>query len=582
MKNFINLSTRAKLLLSFGLIWIMFLVVIIIAYLGLQNITLSEKKLYNVNFQIALELRELRSHQNFNRAAILDMMLTKNKAEQQVFEGVINERSQAINNIIDKLTKLDMDPLFQNQLKELKNEIDAYRQTRKDEISFVQNGKLDEAQKLGTTLQKDRFEKIRSISTEMGDKAAKDAEGQLVLDQQQASTAIMLFIIFGLITLFFSIIMIMLLNRTIAQPLNEITKIAARIGEGDLDVELPAVGRQDEVGILLQSFSNMVAALKKMANTAQKIASGDLTGSVVPQSERDILGNAFLQMLNNLRRIMKDIMEGVNTLGSSASEILASTTQVASGSAETATAISETTTTVEEVRKASQLSNQKASRVAENAQQVVQITLAGQQAVDETISGMNEIQNQMEAVANTIVRLSEQSQQIGGIIASVTDVADQSNILAVNAAIEAAKAGEQGKGFAVVAQEIKELAQQSKQATLQVRDILNDIQKATSAAVMATELSSKAVENGVKQSSQTGESIKKLADSSNKAVEAAMLIVASSQQQVVGMDQIGLAMNNINQAGVENAASMVQAEKAAKGINELGQKLKLLVEQYKI
>jgi methyl-accepting chemotaxis protein len=326
----------------------------------------------------------------------------------------------------------------------------------------------------------------------------------------------------------------------------------------------------------------MVAALKKMANTAQKIASGDLTGSVVPQSERDILGNAFLQMLNNLRRIMKDIMEGVNTLGSSASEILASTTQVASGSAETATAISETTTTVEEVRKASQLSNQKASRVAENAQQVVQITLAGQQAVDETISGMNEIQNQMEAVANTIVRLSEQSQQIGGIIASVTDVADQSNILAVNAAIEAAKAGEQGKGFAVVAQEIKELAQQSKQATLQVRDILNDIQKATSAAVMATELSSKAVENGVKQSSQTGESIKKLADSSNKAVEAAMLIVASSQQQVVGMDQIGLAMNNINQAGVENAASMVQAEKAAKGINELGQKLKLLVEQYKI
>ncbi|MFA6401950.1 MAG: methyl-accepting chemotaxis protein [Salinivirgaceae bacterium] len=582
MKNFINLSTRAKLLLSFGLIWIMFLVVIIIAYLGLQNITLSEKKLYNVNFQIALELRELRSHQNFNRAAILDMMLTKNKAEQQVFEGVINERSQAINNIIDKLTKLDMDPLFQNQLKELKNEIDAYRQTRKDEISFVQNGKLDEAQKLGTTLQKDRFEKIRSISTEMGDKAAKDAEGQLVLDQQQASTAIMLFIIFGLITLFFSIIMIMLLNRTIAQPLNEITKIAARIGEGDLDVELPAVGRQDEVGILLQSFSNMVAALKKMANTAQKIASGDLTGSVVPQSERDILGNAFLQMLNNLRRIMKDIMEGVNTLGSSASEILASTTQVASGSAETATAISETTTTVEEVRKASQLSNQKASRVAENAQQVVQITLAGQQAVDETISGMNEIQNQMEAVANTIVRLSEQSQQIGGIIATVTDVADQSNILAVNAAIEAAKAGEQGKGFAVVAQEIKELAQQSKQATLQVRDILNDIQKATSAAVMATELSSKAVENGVKQSSQTGESIKKLADSSNKAVEAAMLIVASSQQQVVGMDQIGLAMNNINQAGVENAASMVQAEKAAKGINELGQKLKLLVEQYKI
>jgi methyl-accepting chemotaxis protein len=178
--------------------------------------------------------------------------------------------------------------------------------------------------------------------------------------------------------------------------------------------------------------------------------------------------------------------------------------------------------------------------------------------------------------------LSEQSQQIGGIIASVTDVADQSNLLAVNAAIEAAKAGEQGKGFAVVAQEIKNLAQQSKQATIQVRNILTDFQKATSAAVMATEQTSKAVESGVKQSTLAGDAIKKLAESSGKALEAASQIVASSQQQAVGMDQIGLAMQNINQAGTENASSMVQAEKAAKGLNELGQKLKLLVEQYKI
>ncbi len=144
-------------------------------------------------------------------------------------------------------------------------------------------------------------------------------------------------------------------------------------------------------------------------------------------------------MINNLRRITKDILEAVNLLGSSASEILAATTQVASGAAETATAISETTTTVEEVRQAAQLSSQKASRVSENAQQVVIVNQTGQKAVDETISGMHNIQNQMESVANTIVRLSEQSQQIGGIIASVTDVADQSNLLAVNAAIEAAK-----------------------------------------------------------------------------------------------------------------------------------------------
>jgi methyl-accepting chemotaxis protein len=99
---------------------------------------------------------------------------------------------------------------------------------------------------------------------------------------------------------------------------------------------------------------------------------------------------------------------------------------------------------------------------------------------------------------------------------------------------------------------------------------------------MATEKSSKAVDAGVKQSTQAGEAIKNLAETSSKAVDAGTQIVASSQQQAIGMDQIVLAMNNINQAGTENAASMVQAEKAAKGLNELGQKLKLLVEQYKI
>jgi len=147
---------------------------------------------------------------------------------------------------------------------------------------------------------------------------------------------------------------------------------------------------------------------------------------------------------------------------------------------------------------------------------------------------------------------------------------------------EAARAGEQGKAFAVVAQEIKSLAEQSKQATTQVRTILNDVQKATSAAVMATEQGSKAVEAGVKQSAQAGEAIRVLAESSTEAVQAATQIVASSQQQVVGMNQIGTAMENVNQAGAETAASMKQAETAAKNLHELGQKLKGMVEQFKV
>jgi len=314
-------------------------------------------------------------------------------------------------------------------------------------------------------------------------------------------------------------------------------------------------------------------------------AARDITESKRQEKEliayRDQLEEMVNERTAQLANILSEVKDTINILASSSTQILAATTQVATGTSETATAINETSITVEEVQQASKLSSQKAKNVADSAQRVVQVFQGGQKSVEETIEGMQKIREQMDSIAQTVIRLSEQSQSIGGIIASVTDIADQSNLLAVNAAIEAAKAGEQGRGFAVVANEIKNLAGQSKQATLQVRNILNDIQKVTGAAVLATEQGSKAVEHGLKQSMQAGEAIRILAESSNEAVQAATQIVASSQQQVVGMDQIGIAMQNINQAGTETAVSMVQAEKSAKNLYELGQKLKNMVEQFK-
>ncbi len=281
------------------------------------------------------------------------------------------------------------------------------------------------------------------------------------------------------------------------------------------------------------------------------------------------------------KSVEEEVRKIVEVLASASSEIMTATAQIATGTAETAAAISETTTTVEEVRQAAQLSSEKAKNVADKAQRVDQASQAGRKAVDETSVGMGQIREQMESIANTIVRLSEQAQSVGGIIASVTDIADQSNLLAVNAAIEAARAGEQGKGFAVVAQEIKILAEQSKQATAQVRNILGDVQRATSSAVMSIEQGSKAVDAGVNQAAQAGKAIGLLSESSSEAVQTATQIVASSQQQVVGMDQIGIAIRNLNQAGVDTVASMRQVETSAKNLNELGQKLKEMIEQFK-
>ncbi len=280
----------------------------------------------------------------------------------------------------------------------------------------------------------------------------------------------------------------------------------------------------------------------------------------------------------NLKRVMLEIQNSVNILAPASAEILTTTTQVASGAAETATSVDETTTTVEEVKQTAQVASQKAQYVSDIAKKTAQASQTGKKSVDESVEMMNRIREQMGSIAESIVNLSEQSQMIGEIITAVSDLAEQSNLLAVNAAIEAAKAGEQGKGFAVVAHEIRSLAEQSKQATAQVRTILGDIQKATSTAVLATEQGSKAVETGVKQSAQTGESIRVLADSIVEAAQAATQIVASSQQQLTGMEQVIIAVSNIKQAMEQNVAGTKQTEKAAQNLHELGQKLKQLVE----
>lgn len=372
------------------------------------------------------------------------------------------------------------------------------------------------------------------------------------------------------------------LTRNIAVPLGQISAAAQKIASGDLSVSLVSNSRRDELGVVAASFAEMTSSLAQMARVAEQISDGDLTVEVRPRSEKDVLGSAFAVMVQKLRRVTGEIQESIGILSSAAQQIVATTTQVAAAAAETATAVAETTTTVEEVKQTAQLATQKAKYVSESAQKAAQVSESGKKSAADSIDAMKQIREQMESIAESIVRLSEQGQAIGEIMLAVNDLAEQSNLLAVNASIEAAKAGEQGKGFAVVAQEVRNLAEQSKQATVQVRSILNDIQKATNAAVMVTEQGSNAVEAGVKQSVQAGESVQKLGESIAEAAQAATQIAASSQQQMVGMDQVVQAMESIKTASTQNVASTKQTEVAAKNIEELGRKLGELVALYKV
>ncbi len=389
-------------------------------------------------------------------------------------------------------------------------------------------------------------------------------------------------IVIGVISLLLASVIFYFFARSLTLPLTNVVEAAQKIADGNLAVEVISEARQDEIGSLARAFTLMIQSLKEKAQIAEKIAASDLTVKVTPLSDADTLGNAFSTMVEKLRSQIQKIIEGVNVLASSGSEIMASVSQLTSGAAETATAVSETTTTMEEVKQTAEVTNQKAKHVSELGQKTAEISQAGLKSIEDTVNGMNRIREQMGSIADMVVRLSEQSQAIGEIIATVNDIAEQSNLLAVNASIEAAKAGEQGKGFAVVAQEIRSLAAQSKQATTQVRNILFDVQKAIGSAVMATEQGSKAVEEGVRLSTQAGEAIDVLAESVTEATNAAIQIAASSQQQLIGMNQVVSAMENIRESSLQMASSTKQTEKAAHDLHNLGQRLQEIVELYKV
>jgi PAS domain S-box-containing protein len=279
-------------------------------------------------------------------------------------------------------------------------------------------------------------------------------------------------------------------------------------------------------------------------------------------------------------RLLKAVTETANNVAAAAAEILASTTQQASGAQQQAAAVSETVTTVDEVTQTSDQAAQRVKAVAESSQRTVEVSRAGREAVDEAVAVMGTVKDQVESLAENILALAEQAQQIGEIIATVNEIAEQSNLLSLNAAIEAARAGEHGKGFSVVAGQIKALADQSKKATAQVRQILGDIQKATNGAVIAAEEGTKSVSGAITIVNQSGATIRTLADTISDSAQAASQIAASAGQQAAGMAQIHQAMKNISQVATQNLAAVRQSERAAQDLNALGTTLQELVAGY--
>ncbi len=451
---------------------------------------------------------------------------------------------KAIDKTLQDLRELTADnPNQQRRLEALRPFVSAKLGELAETVALRRQHGLEAALKVVLTDRgKNDMDQARRIAGEMTDEAS-----QVLAQREQASRATARFaeeaIIFGgALALTLMLIVGIVTQRSITLPLSTFMQFVARVGQGDLTHQAK-ISSADELGELAQHLDQMVNGLKDVASQTRL---------------------------------------ATENLNAASAEILASTQQQAAGTGEQAAAIQQTTTTMEEVTQSGAQISERAKQVAASAEATSAASHSGLQAVENTTRTMEAIREQAEAVAENIVSLSERTQAIGEIISTVNDLAEQSHLLALNAAIEAAAAGEQGRSFSVIASEVKNLADQSREATVQVRSILGDIQKGINSSVMLTEEAVKRVESGKQQADTADRTIREMTENIQQSVQAFQQIVAGSSQQQIGFSQVMQAVRDIGQASQQSASSTRQLEASALNLTALAQQLQKAVERYRI
>jgi methyl-accepting chemotaxis protein len=369
-------------------------------------------------------------------------------------------------------------------------------------------------------------------------------------------------------------------------------RLHERVGQRErLALVLFAVLLATVVAVFL-SARQVAARLGLLADASQRIAAGEDVRTGIPgEDEIGLLGRALDDMTVKLRRnyalerearakleeMFRTVGETASRLAAASNQILASTSEQATGAQQQLAAVSQTMASLDEISRTSEGAAERAGEAARTARRSDELGRTGAGAVDESVGVMSHAKEQADGVARNILELAEQATAIGDITGLIDDLAEQTNVLALNAAIEATRAGEHGKGFAVVASEVKSLAEQSRRATAEARQVLGEIQKRANRSVLSTEESTRGMEAAVGAVRHAGEVIRQLAELATQLSQAVAEISHSATQQATGLGQIHQAVRNISDVASQYVSSTRQSARAAQDLTELGERLRELL-----
>ncbi|HOL81835.1 MAG TPA: methyl-accepting chemotaxis protein [Ignavibacteriales bacterium] len=412
------------------------------------------------------------------------------------------------------------------------------------------------------------------------------------------------------------------LSNNITKPLHELTAIAGEIGKGNFQRK-PNINTGDELETLAKSFSLMIDNIRNLieeqiATAAQmqmkeeelknlldeiqkneeylkrsvekfmiemdKFANFDLSAYIQVEKDDEIgkLGYAFNRVVENIKNLVRQVSEAIQATASASSEISASTEQMAAGANEQTQQASQVAMAVENMAALILQSTKNAGQAAQTAQQASVDANKGVKKVQETKDGMQKIVISTKQTGEIIASLTKKTDQIGEITQVIEEIAEQTNLLALNAAIEAARAGEQGRGFAVVADEVRKLAERTAKATKEIANTIKAIQSEAIEADNSMAQATKAVEYGMQLTEEVSTSLSEILNGFNKVSQIVVEVANASEKQSASSESISRNIESISTVTQETAMGIQQIARAADDLTRLTENLRQLITKFKI